>query len=75
MSTFLCNGCGELGASGEKEAADFMRSARKSTIQLLRLRFIVCSADTRIQFDHGFVDMIRALPGTNGSMHLSNRCH
>jgi hypothetical protein len=59
----------------KRKQQTFMRSARKSTIQLLRLRFIVCSADTRIRFDHGFVDMIRALPGTNGSMHLSNRCH
>ncbi len=29
MSTFLCNGCGELGASCEKEAADFYEVCKK----------------------------------------------
>jgi hypothetical protein len=29
MSTFFCNGCGELGASGEKEAADFYEVCKK----------------------------------------------
>jgi hypothetical protein len=59
----------------KRKQQTFVRSARKSTIQGIRLRFIVCSADTSIQFDHGFVDIIRALPGTSGAMHLSNGYH
>jgi hypothetical protein len=64
-----------LAQAVKRKQQTFVRSARKRTVQGSRLRFIVCRADTSIQFDHGFVDMIRALPGTSGAMHLSNGYH